>query len=164
MEQLRQEKLEIDQQLRSIHGSGLGSMQSLSMGRRNDHRGGGGYNNTDADGGGRSGRGSMRGRGGGGGGGGRGRGGGAGRQNDHHPQHRYNTGTNNTTNDLVVNNVDKRNIDESAAATLQNNNNNRGRGGSGINDRPPWARGRPNKGRLSRRVGELVGSGVENRN
>ncbi|XP_068912791.1 RNA-binding protein FXR1 isoform X6 [Tenebrio molitor] len=77
VEQLRQEKLEIDQQLRSIHGTALGSMQSLSMGRRNDR----GYN-SDMDGGGRPGRGSMRGR------GGRGRGGGpGGRQND-----RYNSG------------------------------------------------------------------------
>ncbi|XP_018570782.1 synaptic functional regulator FMR1 isoform X3 [Anoplophora glabripennis] len=65
VEQLRQEKLEIDQQLRSIHGSSLGSMQSLSMGRRNDR----GYS-SDMDGGNRTGRGgSMRGR------GGRGRGG-----------------------------------------------------------------------------------------
>ncbi|XP_008191236.1 RNA-binding protein FXR1 isoform X4 [Tribolium castaneum] len=79
VEQLRQEKLEIDQQLRSIHGNALGSMQSLSMSRRNDR----GYN-SDMDGGGRPGRGSMRGR------GGRGRGGGGpgGRQND-----RYNSGT-----------------------------------------------------------------------
>ncbi|XP_063906677.1 RNA-binding protein FXR1 isoform X4 [Zophobas morio] len=79
VEQLRQEKLEIDQQLRSIHGTALGSMQSLSMGRRNDR----GYN-SDMDGGGRPGRGSMRGR------GGRGRGGGGpgGRQND-----RYNSGS-----------------------------------------------------------------------
>ncbi|XP_063906678.1 RNA-binding protein FXR1 isoform X5 [Zophobas morio] len=83
VEQLRQEKLEIDQQLRSIHGTALGSMQSLSMGRRNDR----GYN-SDMDGGGRPGRGSMRGR------GGRGRGGGGpgGRQND-----RYNSGSRHQT-------------------------------------------------------------------
>ncbi|XP_044263047.1 synaptic functional regulator FMR1 isoform X5 [Tribolium madens] len=83
VEQLRQEKLEIDQQLRSIHGNALGSMQSLSMGRRNDR----GYN-SDMDGGGRPGRGSMRGR------GGRGRGGGGpgGRQND-----RYNSGSRHQT-------------------------------------------------------------------
>jgi fragile X mental retardation protein len=86
VEQLRQEKLEIDQQLRSIHGTALGSMQSLSMGRRNDR----GYN-SDMDGGGRPGRGSMRGR------GGRGRGGGpGGRQND-----RYNSGSRHQTPDTV---------------------------------------------------------------
>ncbi|XP_045483570.1 synaptic functional regulator FMR1 isoform X5 [Harmonia axyridis] len=73
VEQLRQEKLEIDEQLRSIHGTNLGSMQSLPMGRRNDR----GYN-SDMDSGGRP-RGSMRGR------GGRGRGSGY-RQND-----RYNS-------------------------------------------------------------------------
>lgn len=51
VEQLRQEKLEIDQQLRSIHGSGsggLGSMQSLSQGGSSSHHhqvggGSGGY-------------------------------------------------------------------------------------------------------------------------
>lgn len=89
LEQLRQEKLEIDQQLRSIHGSTLGSMQSLSMGRRNDR----GYN-SDMDGGsgrGPGGRGGMmRGRGRGGGGGGRG----SGRQND-----RYNSGSRHQTPD-----------------------------------------------------------------
>ncbi|KAL3280253.1 hypothetical protein HHI36_017748 [Cryptolaemus montrouzieri] len=79
VEQLRQEKLEIDQQLRSIHGTNLGSMQSLPMGRRNDR----GYN-SDMDGGGRP-RGSMRGR------GGRGRGSGP-RQND-----RYNSGSRHQT-------------------------------------------------------------------
>ncbi|CAH1100363.1 unnamed protein product [Psylliodes chrysocephalus] len=82
VEQLRQEKLEIDQQLRSIHGSGLGSMQSLSMNRRNDR----GYN-SDMDSGARSGRGSMRGR----GGRGRGRGGGD----------RYNSGSRHQTPDTV---------------------------------------------------------------
>ncbi|KAF2898010.1 hypothetical protein ILUMI_08164 [Ignelater luminosus] len=90
VEQLRQEKLEIDQQLRNIHGSTLGSMQSLSMSRRNDR----GYS-SDLDGGSRGGRGgSMRGR------GGRGRGG-PGRNNDS----RYNAGS--TISDFI-NNVDKR--------------------------------------------------------
>lgn len=74
MEQLRQEKSEIDQQLRSIQGSTMGSMQSLSMSRRSDR---GGYN-SDMDGG--RGRGQMRGR------GGRGRG-------DRGRHDRYNTGT-----------------------------------------------------------------------
>ncbi|KAK9882208.1 hypothetical protein WA026_019721 [Henosepilachna vigintioctopunctata] len=81
VEQLRQEKLEIDQQLRSIHGTNLGSMQSLQMGRRNDR----GYN-SDMDGG--RPRGSMRGRGGRGGG----RGGSGPRQND-----RYNSGSRHQT-------------------------------------------------------------------
>ncbi|XP_050294214.1 RNA-binding protein FXR1 [Anthonomus grandis grandis] len=70
VEQLRQEKLEIDQQLRSIHhhGSNLGSMQSLSMsGRRSDR----GYS-SDIDGRGPGGGGPRGGR-----GGGRGRGGGS---------------------------------------------------------------------------------------
>ncbi|XP_063906675.1 RNA-binding protein FXR1 isoform X2 [Zophobas morio] len=138
VEQLRQEKLEIDQQLRSIHGTALGSMQSLSMGRRNDR----GYN-SDMDGGGRPGRGSMRGR------GGRGRGGGGpgGRQND-----RYNSGS--TITDYV-NNVDKRN---NTANKPMGNGRGGGRGGSAgggghasSNGRPPRGatasnRERPNKG------------------
>ncbi|XP_008191235.1 RNA-binding protein FXR1 isoform X3 [Tribolium castaneum] len=140
VEQLRQEKLEIDQQLRSIHGNALGSMQSLSMSRRNDR----GYN-SDMDGGGRPGRGSMRGR------GGRGRGGGGpgGRQND-----RYNSGTSTITD--YVNNVDKRN---NAANKPMGNGRGGGRGGGGgghasSNGRPPRGGGgpptnnreRPNKG------------------
>jgi len=36
VEALRQEKLEIDQQIRSIHGSTLGSMQNFPIQRRND--------------------------------------------------------------------------------------------------------------------------------
>ncbi|XP_030759821.1 synaptic functional regulator FMR1 isoform X2 [Sitophilus oryzae] len=65
VEQLRQNKLEIDQQLRSI-GSNMGSMQSLSMGGRRSERG---YS-SDMDGrgprgGSRGGRGGNRGRGGG---------------------------------------------------------------------------------------------------
>ncbi|KAK4881030.1 hypothetical protein RN001_004349 [Aquatica leii] len=87
VEQLRQEKLEIDQQLRSIHGNTLGSMQSLSMSRRNDR----GYN-SDMDGSSRGGRGgSIRGR------GGRGRGGGPGRNSDS----RYNAGSRHQTPDTV---------------------------------------------------------------
>jgi fragile X mental retardation protein len=141
VEQLRQEKLEIDQQLRSIHGTALGSMQSLSMGRRNDR----GYN-SDMDGGGRPGRGSMRGR------GGRGRGGGpGGRQND-----RYNSGSSTITD--YVNNVDKRNH---TANKPTGNGRGGGRGGghASSNGRPPRGGGgsgpptnnreRPNKGRLS---------------
>uniref|UniRef100_A0A182YPY2 K Homology domain-containing protein n=1 Tax=Anopheles stephensi TaxID=30069 RepID=A0A182YPY2_ANOST len=58
VEQLRQEKLEIDQQLRAIQGSSIGSMQSFSMNRRLDRS----YNN-DGDGS-RLNRGGMRGRGG----------------------------------------------------------------------------------------------------
>ncbi|XP_053664810.1 fragile X messenger ribonucleoprotein 1 homolog [Anopheles marshallii] len=61
IEQLRQEKLEIDQQLRAIQGSSIGSMQSFSMNRRSDRS----YNN-DSDGS-RLNRGGMRGRGGRGG-------------------------------------------------------------------------------------------------
>ncbi|KAK9720056.1 Agenet domain [Popillia japonica] len=85
VEQLRQEKLEIDQQLRSIHGSGMGSMQSLQMSRRNDR----GYS-SDMDGGSRGRGGSMRGR------GGRGRGG-PGRQNDS----RYNADSRHQTPDTA---------------------------------------------------------------
>ncbi|KAF5292730.1 hypothetical protein FQA39_LY13889 [Lamprigera yunnana] len=108
VEQLRQEKLEIDQQLRSIHGSTLGSMQSLSMSRRNDR----GYN-SDMDGGSRGARGgSIRGR------GGRGRGG-PGRNSDS----RYNAGS---TNSDFINNVDKR----------KGLGNDRGRGLT-TNGRPP---------------------------
>lgn len=117
MEQLRQEKLEIDQQLRSIHGTTLGSMQSLQLGRRNDR----GYN-SDMDGGGRAGRGgSMR-----GGRGGRGRGGGGGpggRQND-----RYNSGTSN--NSTIINDFNVNNINDSKKFKQHSigNNSSRGRG------------------------------------
>ncbi|KAL1465393.1 hypothetical protein WDU94_004971 [Cyamophila willieti] len=77
VEKLRQEKIEIDQQLRSIHGSALGGgMQSFQSSRRSDR----GYNSDMEMGGGgggphgRGGRGGgrMRGKGGRGGGGGRG--------------------------------------------------------------------------------------------
>ncbi|GLV44203.1 Fmr1 [Carabus blaptoides fortunei] len=86
VEQLRQEKLEIDQQLRNIHGSTMGSMQSLPT-RRNER----GYNSDMDNQNSRGGRGgSMRGR------GGRGRGG-PGR----HSEPRYNTGSRHQTPDTV---------------------------------------------------------------
>ncbi|CAH1996895.1 unnamed protein product [Acanthoscelides obtectus] len=119
VEQLRQEKLEIDQQLRSIHGSSMGSMQSLSQGggRRggpgggpgggphhhsNDHHHRGGYAGGDSDGGGPGGgprqrdgggRGGGMGRGGRGGRGERGGRGGGGRDGGRDGS-RYNSGTN----------------------------------------------------------------------
>ncbi|XP_066993074.1 fragile X messenger ribonucleoprotein 1 homolog isoform X1 [Anabrus simplex] len=86
VEALRQEKLEIDQQLRSIHGSTMGSMQNFPIQRRNDR----GYN-SDMDGGGsnRGRGGSMRGR-------GRGRGN-ASRHNDS----RFNAGSRHATPDTA---------------------------------------------------------------
>lgn len=88
VEQLRQEKQEIDQQLRAVQETSIGSMQSFPVARRENHRGGnngggggglmsGGYAGNDMDM--RSNqRGPSRGRGRGGRGGGRsdGRGGG----------------------------------------------------------------------------------------
>lgn len=134
VEQLRQEKLEIDEQLRSIHGTNLGSMQSLPMGRRNDR----GYN-SDMDGGGRP-RGSMRGR------GGRGRGGGGYRHNQQHQQQndRYNNSGSNFND--YVNNVDR-----------HNNHEGNGKGRGAVNGRPPRGgaggnninRERSSRGRLS---------------
>lgn len=56
MEQLRQEKLEIDQQLRSMHGSTTGPMPSFPPTRRGPEEGGGGR-------GGRGGQSRGRGRG-----------------------------------------------------------------------------------------------------
>ncbi|XP_063243772.1 fragile X messenger ribonucleoprotein 1 homolog isoform X2 [Bacillus rossius redtenbacheri] len=91
VEALRQEKLEIDQQLRSIHGSTMGSMQNFPIQRRNDSgwlfsRG---YN-SDMDGGSSRGRGGpMRGR-------GRGRGG-PGRHGDS----RFNSGSRHQTPDTA---------------------------------------------------------------
>lgn len=95
VEALRQEKLEIDQQLRSIHGPNMGSMQNFPIQRRNDR----GYN-SDYEGSGRGGGrgGPMRSRGGGpgGSGGGRGRGG-----NGTGPQGRFNSGTRHHTPDTI---------------------------------------------------------------
>ncbi|PNF27513.1 Synaptic functional regulator FMR1 [Cryptotermes secundus] len=85
VEALRQEKLEIDQQIRSIHGSTMGSMQNFPIQRRNDR----GYN-SDMDGGSSRGRGGpMRGR-------GRGRGG-PGRHGDA----RFNAGSRHQTPDTA---------------------------------------------------------------
>lgn len=131
MELLRQEKLEIDQQLRSMHGgSTMGSMQNLPMSRRNDR----GYNSDmDGSGGGRLRGSSMRGRG--------GRGRGSGRQNDS----RYNSGSNTITD--YVNNVDK--------SRKMMGPNGRGRMPPTSNGRPPRGgtggerRDRPNRGRAS---------------
>lgn len=62
VEQLRQEKLEIDQQLRAIQGATMGSMQNFSMNRRGDHRDRAYSSDVEGGGGGsRSGRGGMRG-------------------------------------------------------------------------------------------------------
>ncbi|CAO1420517.1 unnamed protein product [Diamesa serratosioi] len=73
VEQLRQEKLEIDQQLRAIQGSNMGSMQNFPINRRTDRA----YSNDNDSRG--SNRGGRGGRGGNGGSGGssRGRGGGS---------------------------------------------------------------------------------------
>ncbi|XP_017786784.1 PREDICTED: synaptic functional regulator FMR1-like isoform X2 [Nicrophorus vespilloides] len=83
VEQLRQEKLEIDQQLRSMQGSVMGSLPNLPMSRRRDDR----AYNSDADGNNR-GRGSMRSR------GSRGRGGST-------RHERYNTGSRHQTPDTA---------------------------------------------------------------
>uniref|UniRef100_A0A2M4BE66 Putative e3 ubiquitin ligase involved in ubiquitination of e-cadherin complex n=1 Tax=Anopheles marajoara TaxID=58244 RepID=A0A2M4BE66_9DIPT len=63
VEQLRQEKLDIDQQLRAIQGTTMNTLQNFSMNRRSDRP----YHNNDGDGGSRSNRGMMRNRGGRGG-------------------------------------------------------------------------------------------------
>lgn len=107
-----------------MHGSGMGSMQSLPMSRRNDR----GYS-SDMDGGSRGRGGSMRGR------GGRGRGG-PGRQNDS----RYNAGS--TISDYV-NNVDKRKHMGNGRGRGPTSNGRMPRGGLG-GDRS--VRDRPNRG------------------
>nr|CAI5843938.1 unnamed protein product [Callosobruchus analis] len=129
VEQLRQEKLEIDQQLRSIHGSSMGSMQSLSAGggrrggpggglggggggshhHQNDHHHhrGGGYAGGDSDGGGPGGGGGGPRQRDGGGRGGMGRGGRGGRGDrggrgggrDGRDGSRYNSGSRHQTPD-----------------------------------------------------------------
>ncbi|XP_026273823.1 fragile X messenger ribonucleoprotein 1 homolog isoform X2 [Frankliniella occidentalis] len=95
VEALRQEKLEIDQQLRSMHGANMGSMQNFPLQRRNDR----GYN-SDFEGLGRGGGrgGLMRSRGGGPGGSGIGRGRGG---NNGGPHGRYNSGSRHQTPDTV---------------------------------------------------------------
>lgn len=126
VEKLRQEKLEIDQQLRSIQGNAIGSMQSISMSRRNDR----GYN-SDMDSGNRGRGGSMRGR-------GRGRGGPS-RQNDS----RYNKG--NSISDFV-NSIDKRKPIGSSRGRLATSNGRSPRGGPG-GDR--GVRDRSSRGRVA---------------
>ncbi|KAJ1529300.1 hypothetical protein ONE63_006096 [Megalurothrips usitatus] len=99
VEALRQEKLEIDQQLRSMHGSNMGSMQSFPIQRRNDR----GYMSDFEPfgrGGGRGGPVRSRGGGSGGSGGGRGRGG-----NGSGPQGRFNSGSRHQTPDTIEDRV-----------------------------------------------------------
>ncbi|XP_044761790.1 fragile X mental retardation syndrome-related protein 1 isoform X2 [Coccinella septempunctata] len=134
VEQLRQEKLEIDEQLRSIHGTNLGSMQSLPMGRRNDR----GYN-SDMDGGGRP-RGSMRGR------GGRGRGSGYRNQQQQQQNDRYN---NSGSNFDYVNNVDRHNNHEGNGKGGGGGGRGNG-GGHAVNGRPPRGNNNNNRERSSR--------------
>ncbi|XP_046671968.1 synaptic functional regulator FMR1 isoform X3 [Homalodisca vitripennis] len=86
VEQLRQDKLEIDAQLRNMHGTTMGSMQNFPIQRRNDR----GYNSDMEMGGGRGRGGMMRGR-------GRGGRGGGGRHNDS----RFNSGSRHQTPDTV---------------------------------------------------------------
>lgn len=59
---MRQEKQEIDQQLRAIQGSGMGSMQSFPMSRRSDRAYSNDYDSRSNRGSSRGGRGSNRGR------------------------------------------------------------------------------------------------------
>nr|CAD7401132.1 unnamed protein product [Timema cristinae] len=114
VEALRQEKLEIDQQLRSIHGSTMGSMQNFPIQRRNDR----GYN-SDMDGGNSRGRGGpMRGR-------GRGRGG-----PNRHGDSRFNAG-NDLSSDYVFNNTDIK----KGLAPSSNRGHGNGRPGRGGSDR-----------------------------
>lgn len=59
---MRQEKQEIDQQLRAIQGSGMGSMQNFPMSRRSDRAYSNDYDSRSNRGSSRGGRGSNRGR------------------------------------------------------------------------------------------------------
>lgn len=59
---MRQEKQEIDSQLRAIQGSGMGSMQSFPMSRRSDRAYSNDYDSRSNRGSSRGGRGSNRGR------------------------------------------------------------------------------------------------------
>lgn len=59
---MRQEKQEIDSQLRAIQGSGMGSMQNFPMSRRSDRAYSNDYDSRSNRGSSRGGRGSNRGR------------------------------------------------------------------------------------------------------
>lgn len=59
---MRIEKQEIDQQIRALQGSGMGSMQSFPMSRRSDRAYSNDYDSRSNRGGSRGGRGSNRGR------------------------------------------------------------------------------------------------------
>lgn len=123
MEQLRQEKLEIDQQLRAIQGSSMGSMQSFPVSRRSD-RG----NSSDIDSGNRSGRVGyrLRGR----GRGGAGSGGGMGGNSRYHPG-------NNIHNDNEQSNYIN-NINDQKKVNQRGNSRGNGRAsrGSGVDRNP----------------------------
>ncbi|KAI5711882.1 hypothetical protein M8J75_003880 [Diaphorina citri] len=99
VEKLRQEKIEIDQQLRSIHGSNLGGgMQNFQSSRRSDR----GYNSDMEMGGGGGGLGGGGGR--GRGGGRRGRGGRGGRGGEPRYDSRFGPGSRHQTPE----NIDER--------------------------------------------------------
>lgn len=115
MEQLRQEKLEIDQQLRAIQGSSMGSMQNFPVSRRSDRP----YSNEN-DSMNRSNRGGSRGR-------GRGRGGGR----DGGGNRRFHPG-NNIQHDHMDNNDQMTNINSTYTnINEQKKMNSRGGGGGG---------------------------------
>jgi fragile X mental retardation protein len=137
VEQLRQEKLEIDQQLRALHqNSSMNSMSSnFSTSRRNDR----GYS-SDMESNSRSGRGGPRGRGRGSGrgnvGGGRDGGGGGG--------NRYQMGNNNLQNsDISLNNFNSTTVTSSGSHVAPLNHDvNRRNGRGGNNDSRGGMRGK----------------------
>ncbi|EEB16847.1 conserved hypothetical protein [Pediculus humanus corporis] len=115
VEALRQEKQDIDQQLRSIHGTNMGSVQNFPIQRRNDR----GYNSDMDSGSGRGRGGQMRGR-----GPSRGRGGPGGR---HSGESRFNSGNPSNVPDYF-NNVDNKKGPQSGRGRGGSNNGRTGRG------------------------------------
>lgn len=114
VEQLRQEKLEIEQQLRAIHGNNMGSIQNFPLQRRSDR----GYSsdidsmrsNRQGGSGGQSNQGS---------GGMRGRGGRGGRGNNqrYHPGNNLNTNNDNLTrSDSIRSNKNETDQDETQSS------------------------------------------------
>lgn len=114
VEQLRQEKLEIDQQLRAMQGSTMGSMQNFPVQRRSER----GYSSDMESI--RSNRGGPRGR---------GRGGGSGRGSN--PPSRYHPGNNlqhqnsngsNDTNSYTNNNLSDQQQQQQSSSSSSHNN------------------------------------------